>query len=152
MNIDEILNEMENMLLDAARLPFTNKRVLEEDDFAKLIDELREALPSDLSDAKRIINERQRILDDAQKEAQNIVDQAKHYVLKLTDENIISQQAQEHANEMILQAKNSARELEKDSIVYANDVFERLESNLQRALEIIKAGHNELQQQKNSRA
>lgn len=152
MNIDEILNEMENMLLDAARLPFTNKRVLEEDDFAKLIDELREALPSDLSDARHIINERQRILDDAQKEAQNIVDQAKHYVLKLTDENIISQQAQEHANEMILQAKNSARELEKDSIVYANDVFERLESNLQRALEIIKAGHNELQQQKNSRA
>lgn len=151
MNIDEILNEMENMLLDAARLPFTNKRVIEEDDFAKLLDELREALPNDLSDAKHIINERQRILEDAQKEAQNIVDQAKNYVLKLTDENIITQQAQEHANEIILQAKSSASALEKDSIIYANDVFERLETNLQRALEIIKVGHNELHQQKSSK-
>lgn len=147
MSIDEILDELENLLVDASRVPFTNKRIIEEDDLARVIDALREALPSDVAEAKHIISERKRILDEAQKEGQNIVDQAKNYVMKLTDENIITQQAQESASSIIAEAQKSARILQTDAVGYADDVFEHLETNLERALEIVRAGHNELHQQ-----
>lgn len=149
MTIEEILEEMETLLLEGGRVPFTNKRLLEEDDLGSLIDELREVLPGELMEAKRIIAERQQILDQAQKEAQSIVDQAKSYISKMTDENSITRQAQEQANEIILQAKKSARDLQADSVGYADEVFCYLEENLARTLEVIRQSHAKLHQSKN---
>ncbi|MEG6584096.1 ATPase [Dendrosporobacter sp. 1207_IL3150] len=148
MTIDEILDEIENMLVDSTRVPFTNKLVIEEDDLIRLLDELREVMPQEIKDAAKIVSERQRILEEAQKEAQNIVDQAKVYGTKLTDENIISKQAQEQANEIVLQARKAARDLQNDAITYADDVFTHLENNLKKALEVVQQGHNNLQQNK----
>lgn len=151
MTVDEILEEMENLLIDASRVPFTNKRVIEEDDLARFLDELREELPKELAEAKQIISERQRILDDAQKEAQSIVDQAKNYVLKLTDESIITQKAQDYANDILAEAQKSARELKNDSVGYAADVLKWLEGTLEKTLESIRANANELSQQTQNR-
>jgi len=147
MKIEEILDEIETMILDAARLPFTNKRVLEEDDIARLLDELRAALPEEITEARRILAERQRIMDEAQNEGQKIVGQAKNYVAKLTDENIITQQAREQAKEIISNAENTAHGLRNDAVAYADDVFSHLEANVEKALEIIRSGHNSLRQQ-----
>lgn len=144
MKINEILDEMENLLLTASRVPFTNRRIIEEDDLLRLIDELHDALPASIMEAERIIAERQRIVDDAQKSAQEIVDQAKGYVSKLTDENTITRQAQEQATEIIAQAQRSADELNRDAIQYASDVFQHLESHLEKTLDVVRNGHKEL--------
>jgi cell division septum initiation protein DivIVA len=147
MTIEGILDELEGLLIDAARVPFTNKRVLEEDDVARLLDELREALPKAISDASKIMEERQRILEDAQKEAQNIVEKAKSYTIKLTDENMITKQAQEQSAEILTQAHKQASDLHDDAVAYADQVFKHLSGNLEKALEVVKQGHSELHQQ-----
>lgn len=148
MNIEHILEELENLLLEAPRVPFTNKRMIEEDDLARLLDELRDALPGAVMEANHIITDRQRILEDAQREAQNIVDQGKSYVSKLTDENIITRQAQDQANDIINQARKAAYELQCDANAYADNVFTHLENNLEKALEVIRQGHTNINQNK----
>jgi len=149
MTIEEILEEMETLLLESSRVPFTNKRLVEEDELGNLIDELREVLPGELMEANRVISERQQILEQAQKESQSIVDQAKNYINKLTDENNITRQAQEQAGEIIQQARKSARELQSDSLGYADEVFSYLEENLVRTLEVVRQSHGKLHQSKN---
>lgn len=149
MSIENLLDQMENMLVEAARVPFTNKRVIEEDDLAKFLDDLRELMPKELDEAKRIIAERQRILDEAQKEAQSIVEQAKSYCIKLTDENLINKQAQEHANELVMQARKTAKDLQVDAVNYADEVFKHVLAHLERTIEVVRQGHRELQQNKN---
>ncbi len=148
MTVEEILEEMENLLLEASRIPFTNKRVIDEDELGRLIDELREVLPGELMEANRVVTERQRILEEAQKEAQGIVDQGKSYITRLTDENAIVRQAQEQAGEIIQQAQKEARDLRADAVVYADDVFCYLEDNFAKALEVVRQGHSKLQQAK----
>lgn len=148
MNIDELLDELENLLIDASRVPFTNKRVVEEDDLARIIDGLRDALPKDIAEAKQIVSERKRILEDAQREGQNIIEQAKNYVMKLTDENVITQQAQEHASSIIAEAQKAARELQTDAIGYADSVFKHLEANIEEVLGVVRAAHGSLQKQR----
>lgn len=148
MAIEEILDEIENLMVDSTRVPFTNKLVIEEDDLIRLLDELRELLPQEIKDAAKIVSDRQRIMEEAHKEAQHIIDQAKIYGTKLTDENTISKQAQEQANELLSQAQKAAQELRNDSITYAEDVFKHLEGNLQKALEVVQQGHSNLQQNK----
>lgn len=146
MTIEGILDELESLLIDASRVPFTNKRILEEDDVVRLLDELRGKLPSEITEASHIVADRQRYLDKAQDEAQKIVEQAKAYAAKLTDENAIARQAQEHSNEMIALAHKEAGELREDAISYADNVFKHLEEHLQRAVEVVHQGHKELKQ------
>ncbi len=150
MSIEKLLDDMENMLVDAARVPFTNKRVVEEDDLAKFLDDFRELLPKEFDEAKRIIDERQRILDEAQKEAHNIVEQAKSYVIKLTDENVINKQAQEQANELVMQARKTAKDLQVDAASYADEVFKHILVHLEKTLDVVRQGHRDLQQNKNN--
>ena len=152
MSIERLLEDMENMLVDATRVPLTNKLVLEEDEIAQFIDELREMLPKEIFESRRIVSERQRILEEAQTEAQNIIDNAKKFVGKLTDEHIIARQAEEQANFLVAEARKTAQELRGDSINYASDVFNHLVMNIERTLDTVKSAQRELQQsQKNSR-
>lgn len=148
MTVEEILQEMENLLLDAARVPFTDKRVINEDDLGRLIDELREVLPGEIMEANRVLAERQRIMEDAQKEAQGIVDQGKNYIHRLTDENAITRQAQDQANEIVQQAQREARELRADALAYADDVFGYLADNLAKTLDVVRQSHGKLRQSK----
>lgn len=152
MSIEKLLDDMENMLVEAARVPFTNKRVVEEDDLAKFLDDFRELLPKELEEAKQIIAARQRIFDEAQREAQSIVEQAKSYVIKLTDENIINKQAQEQANELVAQSRKTARDLQEDAVVYADEVFKHITSHLEKTLDVVRQGHRDLQQNRNGQA
>lgn len=144
MTVEEILDELDNLLLDAARVPFTNKRVVEEDEIAHFLDALRETIPNDIVEARRILTERQRILEEAQREAQNIVEQAKSYIAKMTDENVITKQAQEQANELVDNARREAKDLRRDSVGYADEVFKHLELHLEKVLDVVKQGHSDL--------
>jgi F0F1-type ATP synthase membrane subunit b/b' len=144
MKVEEILSEMEAIILESPRVPFTNKRVIEEDDLASVMDELRDSMPSELADARQLISDRQRILDDAQREAQNIIEQAKTYVVKLTDENMITRQAQEQANELVHQARSDAEELRCGSIRYADEVFKHLEASLGCLTDSVQQSHQSL--------
>ncbi|WP_378955469.1 ATPase [Pelosinus sp. sgz500959] len=144
MTIDGILDELESLLTDGSRLPFTNKRILEEDDVIRLLDELREKFPDEVAEAAQIVAERQRILEKAQEEARKIVEQAKMYAIKLTDENIIAKQAQEQSNEIVILANKEAADLRNDAISYADSVFKHLEGQIEKTLEVVRQGHNEL--------
>ena len=144
MTIEGILDELESLLIDASRVPFTNKRVLEEDDFVRLLDELREKLPSSITEASQIVSERQHILDKAQEEGQRIIDKAKSYAIQLTDENAIAKHAQEHSNEIIVVAHKEATDLQNDAVLYADNVFKHLEGQIERTLEVVRQGHKEL--------
>lgn len=144
MTIEEILDELESLLLDASHVPFTNKRILEEDDVVRLLDELRDKLPSSITEASKIVTERQRILDKAQEEGQKIIDKAKSYANKLTEEHVIAKQAQDHSNEIIILAHKEATDLQTDAVVYADNVFKHLVGQIERTLEVVRQGHSEL--------
>ena len=146
MTIDGILDELESLLIDGTRVPFTNKRIVEEDDVVRLLDELREKLPTSITEAGQIVAEKQRILEKAQEEGQKIVDKAKSYAIKLTDENVIAKQAQEHSNEIIILAHKEAADLQKDAVAYADNVFKHLEGQIEKTLEVVRQGHGELNQ------
>lgn len=146
MSVHKILDELENLLQYSTHIPFSNRLVVEEDELCRLIDALREALPNEIMEANRILNERKRIMDDVQKEAQTMVDQAQTYVSKLTDENMIKHQAEEQADLIIEKANQKARELEQQAICYADEVFAYLEANLEKVAEAVRDGRTKLKQ------
>lgn len=146
MSVYKILDDLETLLQSSTHIPFSNRLVVAEDELCQLIDALREALPTELMEANRVLSERNRIMDDVQKEAQTIVAQAQTYVGKLTEENSITQQAQEQSNLIIEEARERARAYEEQSLAYAQEVFAYLEANLEKVTEAVREGRERMRQ------
>ncbi|KYZ77347.1 ATPase [Anaerosporomusa subterranea] len=146
MSVHKILDDLETLLQSSTHIPFSNRLVVEEDELCHLIDALREALPNEIMEANRILSERNRIMDDVQKEAQTIVEQAQTYVSKLTEENSITQQAQDQSNLIIEEAREKAREYEEQAVSYAQEVFAYLEANLDKVSEAVREGRERMRQ------
>ena len=69
----ELLDELEEVVAQGANVPFSGRCILERDELMDLIQELKLKLPDDLKQAKWIKSERQRILQEAQAEADEII-------------------------------------------------------------------------------
>ena len=65
----------------------TTKRMVEEDEIMRIIDSIQESLPLELEESRRrIVADKDKVLADAQRQAETLIDQAKDYIAKLTAE------------------------------------------------------------------
>ena len=66
MEIFTLLENLEDILEKSKPLPFTDKSIVEKDQFLDIIKEIRLKLPDELKQAKWIKEERERIISEAQ--------------------------------------------------------------------------------------
>ena len=69
MKVLELLDLLEEEIESGGSLPLTGKKILDPDKLLDIVDEIREALPGEFRQAEILKQERERILEDAQKEA-----------------------------------------------------------------------------------
>ncbi|MDU5301957.1 MAG: ATPase, partial [Dialister micraerophilus] len=114
------------------------------DEVARLIDAINQSLPNELDSARRIVSDKERILLEAEKKADDTIAQAKDYIARITEESELVKQAQERANEVVSSANKSAEELRTGSVTYATDVLKYLETNIENVLEDLKKNRESL--------
>ena len=98
-----------------------------------------------LKQAKWVKEERQRILEEAQKEADDVVKEAENRIIAMIDEHEITRKAYEKKAEIIETANEMSREISKGTKDYADNMLAGLEVALEDALNIIKNNRKELQ-------
>ena len=112
MNIDELLDLMEETLEDATGLPFAGgKRVVDIDKLQDIIDEVRLNLPTEVRQARAIVNDRADIVADAKRGAEALVRKAEERARILVGEQEIVKAAQQRAAEIVGGAQTQAREM-----------------------------------------
>ena len=144
MNWDKLLEDLEILVMSASKMPFSNKKMVEEEEILQIIDDLKESMPAELEQAKKVLAEKDKIISDAQHHAESMVAQAKDYIAKLTEESELVRQAQEHANQIIQNANDSSEQLKNSSITYAGDVLKYVESTLEKTLSSIQQNRESL--------
>ena len=116
MDTRKLLEELENVINNASEVPLTNKKLVDKDEIERLIDAINQSLPNELESARRIVADKERIMLEAEKKAEDTVAQAKDYIARITEESELVKQAQERANEVISSANKSADELRTSSV------------------------------------
>ena len=144
MEIFTLLENIEDILEKSKGVPFSNKVLVDKEEILEIISELRLKLPEELKQAKWIKEERQRILVEAQKEADDIVKEAENRIISMIDEHEIKKKAYEKKAEIIETANEMSREISKGTKDYADNVLNGIEVALQEALKIIQNNRNEL--------
>jgi len=144
MEILSILETLEDIIEKSVSVPFSGRCLVDREEILEIIKEMRLKLPDDLKQAKWVKEERQRILMEAQKEADNVVKEAESKISELIDEHEITKQAYEQANEIISNAQKNAKEIRLGTREYADSILSKVESILKDALEVIQSDRSEL--------
>ena len=146
MNSDKLLEDLESLVLNASKMPFTSKKMIEEEELLQIIDDLKASMPEELEQSQKVLAEKDKIIADAQRHADSMVAQAKDYIAKLTEESELVRQAQEQENQIVVSATKSSDELKSSSITYAGDVLKYVETTLQKTLASIQQNRESLLQ------
>ena len=130
MDALELLDELEDIIDKGASVPFSGRCLLERDELLDVLQELKLKLPEDLKQAKWIKEERQRILQEAQAEADEIIKTVEKKAVSMVDENEITRQAYEQAAVVENETRNNIAQMKSDFNQYVNDMLNELENHL----------------------
>ncbi len=146
MDILQLLDEFEGVVEDSSRIPMTSKLLINEDILFNYLDKLRAMLPESIREAEWIIREKERILQDAEKEGKNIIESANSKLQKITDETEIVKLAKAQGEEIIKNAQSVAREITQGAFAYADEVMVGLQNELEKTMAVINKGREEIRQ------
>lgn len=147
MNIDELLELMEETMEEASGLPFSgSKRMVDIDKMRDIIDEIRLNLPTEIRQAKAIVNDRADIVSDAKREAEAIIKKAEDRARILVGEEQIVRAAQQRAADILSTAQSQSREMRSTVTEYCENMLRVTEEQLARNAAEVKTVRANLRQ------
>ena len=126
----DYLDDIEEVLDTSKSLPFTNKISVEKDRILEILSEIRLNLPDDIRSAQRILGDHDRIVTEAQRKAQDILEAAENEAKIKTNNHEIFRRASDQASELIENAKQDARDLRLNARDYADEILQGAENQI----------------------
>lgn len=138
VEILEIIDVLEDTIEKGLNIPLASKCMLDKDELLELIQEIRLKLPDDLKQAKWVKDERQRILMEAQKEANDIIKSTEDKIISMINENEITKRAREKAEEIITSANKRSKEIRLGTRQYADDILTDMEEIMEKTMQTLR--------------
>lgn len=145
MSVKTTLDEIEELLASAWRIPMTNGRcAVSAEEIRALIDEVRISLPKEIKQSKLIVEDRNNILLDAKQNAKTIIENAQRQAKHLIEEEEIKKQAKKQAAQIILNARTQAAQLRKTTNKYVMELLSKIDITLNQNIQNFKNAFNEI--------
>ena len=117
---------------DAKAVPFTHNVVVDEDKMLELIDQLRITIPEEVKKAQQVVAQRDRVMAQAQEEANRTLQIARDKADQLVQKDMIAQEAQRRAEQILSQARAEAEAVRADADNYVLDTLMQLQEQIEK--------------------
>lgn len=144
MEVYSILETLADVVRNSTSLIMTGKNLVDKEEILELINEIRENLPKDMREAKRILDKRDMILGDAKKKADEILSNVDKAVGTYIKEHDITKKAYQQANDIVENAKRNASEIRTGSREYAEGILVKVQDILKNTIDVIDSNREEL--------
>jgi cell division septum initiation protein DivIVA len=135
-----LLERLESQIATGTGVPRTRKVLVDRDAILDLIDQLRAAVPEEISAAKRINAESERILEQANDEAGRVTARAQEQAAYLIGERGLTERAEAEGRQIVEEAMAAADGVRLGADSYAGEVLQTLEAEVRKALAGIEKG------------
>ena len=120
--IEQMIDEIEAYIEACKYQPLSNTKIIViKEEIDELIRELRVKTPDEIKRYQKIITNKEAILNEAKRKAQELVEAATVQTNELINEHEIMQQAYAQANEVVDLATRQAQEILDSAMLEAND-------------------------------
>lgn len=140
MDILHLVDRLEELFNDSRTIPFTHNVVVDEDRMLELIDQMRIAIPDEVKKSQQLLNQRDRIIAQAQEEAARTVALAREKAEEMIQRDQIVSGARHRAEQILTQARADAEATRRDADDYVMDVLKHLDTDLDRLLNQVRNG------------
>jgi cell division septum initiation protein DivIVA len=139
-----LIDKLDDLIHNAKQIPLTDNVRVDKEEIYDLLDQMRATIPEEIKQARWIVKERQEMLAEAKREAERIVKEAGDEQLRLVSEQEVVKQAENHAEDIIEEARAREREIRLGAEDYADDILNTLEVNLEKFLAAVQRGRDRL--------
>jgi vacuolar-type H+-ATPase subunit H len=136
-DILQLIDRLEDLVSSGSRVPWGGRIMIDEEELLMLVDQLRMAMPQEIKQARRIVQDRQKILSDAQTEADKILSVARERAEYLMNEQGLLNEAKARSEEMLRESRDHSRQSMSEIDAYAMQMLTHLERVLEENLQQI---------------
>lgn len=128
MSIENLMDNLEDIMEASWHLPMSGgKTVIDAGEVKRILEDIRLQLPKEILQARKIIEDRTKIIEDAKHEAQNIIKVSEEKIRAMIEKSEIVKNAQTSANNIISEATKQSKEMKLSANKYAQDVMKQLD-------------------------
>ena len=148
MDILHLVDRLEELFNESRPIWFTHSVIVDEDRMLDLIDQMRVSIPEEIKKAQQILAQRDRILAQAQEEANRTLALAREKSEQMVERDGIAQAAQGRAEQIVAQARLESETTKRDADDYVLESLTKLEMEMDRILTQVRNGIRTLQSEK----
>lgn len=147
MDIQHLVDRLEELFNESRPIWLTHSVIVDEDRMLDLIDQMRVSIPEEVKKAQQILNQRDRILAQAQEEANRTLALAREKSDQFVERDSIVNAAQSRGEQIIAQSRIEAEQTRRDADDYVLETLTKLEVELDRVMAQVRNGIRTLQEE-----
>jgi len=147
MSMDSIekLNTAITLIEEARSVPLSASCVVHRGEILEILEGARDVLPSDLSSAEQIIEDRDRIIEEGRASAESMIATAREDVARMVEQTAIVQSARDEAQRILDDARDIAAQEREEVEAYIDGRLATLEVILNKTMEAVARGRERLE-------
>ena len=152
MDILQLIDRLEELFNESKNIPLTRNVMVDEDRMLDIIDQMRIAIPEEVKKAQQLLGQRDRVLAQAQEEANRTLDIARQKADQLVAKDMVAQEASRRAELILSQARTDAENIRSDADDYVLDSLTQLQAELERISNQVANGVRTVKDEQSRRA
>lgn len=145
MDILHLVDRLEELFNNSRPIPLSRSVVVDENAFMDIIDQMRISIPDDIKKSQQINAQKDRILAQAQEEANRTLALARDKSEKMIEKSEVFMAAEAKAAQITEQARREAKQTQLDADRYVVETLTKLEAEMNRILAQVRNGIKTLQ-------
>ncbi|HCA88453.1 MAG TPA: cell division initiation protein [Streptomyces sp.] len=144
MDVQKKLDEIAETVGSARSMPMSASCVVNRAQLLALLEEVRGALPDSLEQARELLGGRERMVEDAHREAEQIIQAAHAQRGSLVSDTEVARQSQDEAHRILNEARQEAAEIRAEADDYVDSKLANFEVVLAKTLGSVDRGREKL--------
>lgn len=130
MDILYLVDRLENLIASSRKMPLVNQIIIKESDILNIVDQLRTTIPDEIKQARRVIQDKERILAQAQAEANALLARAREESEQAVNRQGLLKVAEVRSHELVQLAEGEAEQLKNEADNYVIETLRALRDHL----------------------
>lgn len=144
LDVEAKLHQLERLVAEAKAVPLSASVMVNRAEVNGLVDDLRRALPDELTQARWVVKERDEILERARSDAERLLEEARDERDRLVSEQEVVRNADDRAERMVEEAREHARQIRLEAEDYVDAKLANFEVVLTKTLSAVEKGRHKL--------
>lgn len=131
VNIIELLEYLQDLVENSPKVPMSGKVMIDKREIIEVADQIINYLPDQFKKAEWVMNERERILNEAKKEYDSVRKETMTMMRQNVENHDIVKEAKARAQEIVASAQRDAKAIRLGSRDYSDEILTQLDKEIE---------------------